>query len=313
MPTNPAPFPIQPELTAIAIAYRNAAMIGDLVLPRVPVNTQQFKYLKHTLADTFTLPPTQVGRKGKPVEVDFTATETTDQTVNHALDDPIPQDDIDNAPPNFRPVDRGVEGLTDLMILAREKRVADLVFTAANYPSANKVTLSGNDQWSVSHADSDPIADIETALDAPAMRPNIAVFGHQVWSKLRRHELIVKAILGPNASDGMVTRQQFAELFELEEVLVGQSRLNTAKKGQTASLSRVWGKNAAFLYRDKLATTSGGRTSFGYTAEWRSRMAGADADKSIGAFGGQRVRVVESVKELIAASDLGYLITDAVA
>ncbi|HCF5482095.1 TPA: phage capsid protein, partial [Pseudomonas aeruginosa] len=30
-----APFPIDPELTAIAIAYRNGRMISDEVLPRV--------------------------------------------------------------------------------------------------------------------------------------------------------------------------------------------------------------------------------------------------------------------------------------
>ena len=35
-----APFPIDPELTAIAIAYRNGRMIADEVLPRVPVGKQ---------------------------------------------------------------------------------------------------------------------------------------------------------------------------------------------------------------------------------------------------------------------------------
>ena len=39
-----APFPIIPELTGIAIAYRNRAMIADLVLPRVtPVSKEEFK------------------------------------------------------------------------------------------------------------------------------------------------------------------------------------------------------------------------------------------------------------------------------
>ncbi len=38
----PAPFPINPALMAIAIAYHNAQMIADEVLPRVPVGKQEF-------------------------------------------------------------------------------------------------------------------------------------------------------------------------------------------------------------------------------------------------------------------------------
>ena len=41
-----APFPVTPELTAIAIAYRNpdASLIADDVMPRVrPVSTREFR------------------------------------------------------------------------------------------------------------------------------------------------------------------------------------------------------------------------------------------------------------------------------
>ena len=38
------------------------------------------------------------------------------------------------------------------------------------------------------------MASIGDALDSPIIRPNIAVFGQQTWTKLRRHKLIVQAI-----------------------------------------------------------------------------------------------------------------------
>ena len=107
-------------------------------------------------------------------------------------------------------------------------------------------------------------------------------------------------------------RQAIAELFELEEVLVGQGWLNTAKPGQAVTLQRVWAKHAALLVRDRLATARSGGT-FGMTAQWGSRIAGQEADSKIGMRGGQRVRAGESVKELITASDFGYFIKDAVA
>jgi hypothetical protein len=305
-------------MMAITIAYRNPKLIADDVLPRVPVGTQEFKYPTYTKADSFTVPDTKVGRKSKPNEVEFSATETTAKCDDYALDDPVPQEDIDNAEAvsrmtgkSYDPLGRANEGVTDLIMLAREIRSAGLVFTAANYPAGNKATLSGTTQWS-DYVNSDPASAIMTALDALIFRPNIMVLGRAVYTKLIMHPKIVAAIFGNNQSSGIVARQQLATLFELDQILVGEGWVNTAKKGQTPTISRVWGKHCSLLYRDLRADTRGG-TSFGYTAQWGNRIAGAMPDATIGMRGGQRVRVGESVKELITASDLGYMFENAVA
>lgn len=306
-----APFPIQPELTAIAIAYRNARLIADDVAPRVPVGTQEFKYLRYTLAESFTIPDTKVGRSSAPNQVDFSATEVTDSTVDHGLDDPVPQADIDNAPPNYDPLGRAVEGTTDLILLAREKRTADLVFDANQYATANKTTLSGTSQWS-DFVNSDPVANIMTGLDACIMRPTVMVIGRAAWTKLATHPKIAKAVLGNSGDVTIATRQQVAALFELEDVLVGEGWVNTAKKGQPPALARVWGKHCSLIYRNRLADTRRGMT-FALTAQWGSRVSGSEFDRDIGLRGGQMVRVGESVKELITANDLAYFIQNAVA
>lgn len=307
----PAPFPIQPDLTAIAIAYRNTRLIADAVLPRVPVGKQDFKYLKHAMAEGFTLPDTRVGRRGRPNEVEFSATETPASCLDYGLDDPVPQADIDNAPVNYDPLGRAVEGLTDLIALDREVRAAALVFNAANYGSANKVTLSGTSQFS-DFTNSDPIATLMNALDACIMRPNVMVIGRPAFSVLARHPKVIKAVLGNSGDSGVANRKAIADLFELEEVVVGEAFLNTAKKGQAASISRVWGKHISLLYQDKNADTRGG-TTFGFTAQFGTRVAGAQADSNIGLRGGQRVRVGESVSELITANDLGYFLQNVAA
>ena len=48
-----ANFPVNPVLTAIAIAYRNRRMIADEVLPRTDMGKQEFKYLQHDLAEGY--------------------------------------------------------------------------------------------------------------------------------------------------------------------------------------------------------------------------------------------------------------------
>lgn len=304
------PFPTDPVLTGLTIAYRNPAYIADDVLPRVPVGLQSFKWWLYPIEETFAAPDTKVGRRGQPNEIDLSATEETSSTEDHGLDDPIPIADILNAPPNHNPEQRATVQLTDYVALGRERRTAQLVFDPARYPAGNKITLAGTDQLSNFTA-SDPIGLMTDAFNACLMRPNIAVMGQEVYSKLSQHPAIVKAVNGTSGDSGIVRRRQMADLFELEEILVGQSRLNAARKGQPASLARVWGKHISLQYRDRNADTRSGLT-FGYTAEWGGRIAGSMEDSKIGLRGGRRVRVGESVKELIVAGRAGYFIQDAV-
>jgi hypothetical protein len=306
------PFPMNPQMSAIAIAYRNpdVALIADMVLPRTPT-AQEFKYLKYDLAAGFTVPDARVGRKSLPTEVDFSATEILDKVVDYGLDDIVPNEDIEADNQGVDPMGTAVAYLTNLVNLAREQRVANLVFNTASYSAGLYTTLSGTNQWSDT-ANSDPVAAIGDALDVPIMRPNIAVFGQQTWTKLRRHPKIVQAIKNTNQGAGMVSREEFAEFFELQEVLVGQGLANTAKKGQTAALSRVWGKHASFFYRDRAAGPQQGVT-FGMTAAWGNKIAGNIDEPKIGLSGSQRVRSGERVKEIITAPDVGYFFQNAVA
>ena len=306
------PFPVNPVLTAIAIAYRNPdiALIADDVLPRTPVQ-QEFKYLKYALADGFTVPDTTVNRKSTPTEVDFAAIEIIDKVVDYGLDDIIPREDIDADNQGIDPMGMAVSYLTNLINLARERRVAALVFNPASYAPGLSVTLSGTDQWS-DQEDSNPVVAISDALDIPIMRPNIAIFGQQTWTKLRQHPLLVQAVKGTAQGAGIITRQEFADLFELQQVLVGAGFANTAKKGQATALARVWGKHAAFIYRDRASGPQGGVT-FGFTAAWGNKIAGHIDEPKLGLTGSVRVRTGERVKEVITAPDVGFYFQNAVA
>lgn len=309
-PGEGAPFPIDPVLSGIVNAYTNRELIADKVLPYVPVGRLSFKYFSYPLKETFQIVDTAVGRKSAPKEIEYTAAEETASCVNHALDDVIPQDDIDDSPENFDPVGRAAEGLINLILLKRELRTAGLVFNALSYDSTCKTQLVGENQFS--HANSTPLTVISNALDAPVMRPNKMIAGQQAWTVLRSHTHIVQAVNGTTGNKGMVSREEVAELFELDEVLVGRALYDTAKKGQTASLARAWGKHISLIYQDPNADTSR-RITFGFTARKGDRWGGQDFDRNIGARGGIRVRAGESVKELIVANKAGYFIEDAVA
>jgi hypothetical protein len=257
-----APYPIQPELTAIALAYTNRTAIADEVLPRLPVGKKEFKYLVNTQARA------SRSRTRRCVAARAGARWNSPRPKSRLLPglrprrrDPAGR--LDNAPPNYDPIGRATALLTNLIILDREVRVANLVFANATYPAANRTTLAGVSQWS-DYTNSDPLAAIMNALDGVVIRPNVAVFGRATFTKLRMHPKVVQAVLGvantgAGQSAGAVSRQAIADLLELDEVLVGESFYNTAKKGQTQSLARAWGKHAAFLYRDRTAMSAARR------------------------------------------------------
>ena len=299
------------KTAVVAIAYRNpdVVLIADSVLPRTPTS-QEFKWLEYDLAQGFTVPDTRVGRKSVPNEVEFKAEERTDKVEDHGLDDIVPNEDVEADNQGVDPLGNATAYLTNLVNLGREQRVASKVFNPASFSANNQATLSGTSQWS--HESADPVAAIGDALDSPIIRPNIAVFGQQTWTKLRRNVKIVQAIKGTAQGAGMVSRQEFAEFFELQEVLVGAGFVNQSKKGQAASMARVWGKHAAFLYRDRAAGPQAGVT-YGFTAAWGNKIAGSIDEPKIGLTGSQRVRSGERVKEVICARDLGYFFQNAVA
>jgi hypothetical protein len=315
------PFVVDPVLTAVAIAYRNPAqsLIADQVLPRVPVGAEKFKWTEYDLAEAFSVPDTLVGRKGRVNQVEFNGTERTSEVEDHGLEDPIPNSDIDEARrarernvSTYDPEAHATMMLADLMANARETRVAGLVQTLANYAANRRITLAGNSQFS-DYANSDPIAVIKTGLDSTLVyRPNTIVMGQPVWSKLSSHPAIVNAIRGNLTNKGIVTRDEFAALFEVQKVLVGEGWINLAKKGQPANLARAWGKHMALLHINPIARPDSGIT-FGLTAQYGTKISGRIIDTDVGLQGGVRIRTGERVKELIVAKDTGYFVQNAVA
>jgi len=302
------PFPVVPELMAVANTYRNTRLIADMVSLRKTVGLKTFRYPVFSSLERFTAPDDFVGRKSVPNEVDFSSSETEASTVDHALDDPVPQDDVLNAPPGVDPLGEATEGLTDLILLNREIRLATQVMSAASYASGHSVTLStAADKWSTPTT-SHPIADITTGLDTGLVRQNVMVIGRKGWNALAQHADIVKAINRTGGDSGIATRQEVAALFELDEVLVGDGWYNTAKKGQPGSRVRIWGPDCALIVRNPQANLRGGAPTFCLTAQFGQRIAGAEQDSKIGMRGGQRVRVGESVAELVICDELGYLI-----
>ncbi|PPD10008.1 MAG: capsid protein [Methylocystis sp.] len=314
------PFVSNAAMTAIAIGYSNPAiaMIADRALPRVPVPTESFKWLRYNDDEAFSVPETRIGRKGRLNEVEFTATEESGSVKTYGLKSVIPLSDInvakaqrDKGLSTYDPRLHTTAMLTELMLLDRERRVAAMYQNAANYEAGNITAIANAaDRFDVDTGD--PEAIIDAAINGVfIVRPNTCAMSEQVWQKMRRNVNLVKAIKGTTQADGKITQREFSEYFEIQNVLIGAAWVNTARPGQAANMQRAWGKHISFVYIDRMARPEGGVT-WGFSPEFGSRVAGTIPDPDVGLEGGEEIRVGERVDELVVAKKAGAFIQNAI-
>jgi hypothetical protein len=202
------------------------------------------------------------------------------------------------------------EFVSNLVMLAAEKRVIDIVTSTSLITNYTTLTSAAGTQFN-DYTNSDPVGVIQTGkttINAAIGRdPNILVLGKEVYDKLCQHPQLLDRI--KYSQTGVVTSALMASIFGVAQVLVAESLYNTVKKNQTASLSRLWGKNALLCYSEQ--TPGLKKISLGYTYEFTPRQTMVpfrDAENI-----GDVIRVKEDVDEKLMAADCGYLITAAVA
>ncbi len=302
-----SPLVIIPALSAVAIKFRQSGLIADLVLPRVGVDKQEFIDLSDRMAEWITPPETNVGRVGMPNQLSNSVQDPVYlATINQGLDEPVPNQDSKNAPAESALM-RATQRVMGFVELRREIRAAAITSNSANF--AYTAALSGTSMWS-DYANSNPLADLLNYLDQPFMRPNKLAMGRSVWTVLSQHPKLT-AVAGATAGARRITRQELANLLEIDEIIVGDGWTNTAPKGKTPVKTRIWGKFCAGIYSGSVSQADNGM--WGYTAQFGTRIAGTIVDPNIGMYGGVKVRAGESVREVVTAKEFGFLLTNVVA
>jgi len=306
-----SPYPVDFLRTGISVGYTNEEYIADLILPRLAALTRrEYRFNRYPLEEHFTVPPTRVGRRSVPQMVHLTSSEETRSVEDYGLDDAIPADDVTNTPATaMDPIDRSSTVLTDLLMIARELRVARMVFDPANYPTNNKKKLTGSNKWD--HADSNPLRDIVDAQTAMIVKPTDIAMGEEVFAKLRTHPRMLKATHANDGDSGVASRDAMERVLMLR-IHVGSARVNTARRGQAANLERCWG-NHALLYRRDPNTDYQGPPSLGFTAPYLGRQVMVGFDPRVGVRGTFVVRVVDSCDEAMVSQLAAYFFQDAVA
>lgn len=300
---------LQPELTGIALAYRNENCIADKVLPKVQVGKLSFQYRKFDKGTFLTLEDTKVGEKGMPQRIETKARLITDTLDEHALEDVIAvsrKNEIEKDSLNSSEI--LTAQLTDCLKLRREVELANIMTNTANY-EGNFKSLSSSEKISSSSSDAAKI--IMSAMDAVLKKPNKMVLSRRAFTALRQNPSILAGVNKNSSTQGVASLEGIKDLFDLDEILIGESVANTSKKKDALNIQACWQNDIVLLHVDKNATNKYG-VSFGYNAFKDDITIMSYFDGRIGSQGAEVYKAYMSEKYIISCPECGYLLKDVI-
>ena len=327
-PTPTTPVGSEEALTQIALSYMGVNEMGfvaDDVLPSAEVITRSYQYEDFAKADPFRDIDTLVADNGRAKSISYSAALQDGGTDIHGLTASVGNQELEDYMKSRNavrdamgrvPVMGGdprsarIRLIIDLVKLAREKRVANLVFNDANYENASISDQAGS-KWNLEA--SNPLETISDAIADMIVRPNKMVIGLKGWVALRRHPKIVAAVVGKfgkqaaKEASGFASREQVAELFELKKIIVGESWINSKKRGAAANYGRLWGNDASLINTRPIADTRMPLMPvFGWTALYREMMVRWFPEHDIVVQGGEAYEVSMICREKAVSKDAGY-------
>lgn len=264
---DPGTLYVDPILTGFSVGFKDQTLYGDQLFPITSVRTPSGRYRVFDRSDWVAFKsrrePGTVANEVKGRKW----SEDTFFTHEHSLQSPVLDEEMQElysqgglADPVFggalqiQPMEDATNLVTRSLLLEHEAKVASTIRNTANYPSTNKVALSGSQQWDdytfVTGGDvysivSDPVGDIRAAMIAiwtlTRRYPNTLVMPRMAVPWIENHPRIIDRF----KTFTLTQPDAFQRLTGFEgKILLVDSLQNTADNIEaTESITDLWGKD----------------------------------------------------------------------
>lgn len=238
---------VDPLLSNVSSAYIPDGAVADSLLPGVKFAQYTGKFGSYG-KNHLRIENTVVGGKGKYRQVESIVRNTSSFTIEgHGLTGMVSKHDYKNVIDPFDAEKDEVLGLSTILLLEKEKGLADTLGNTSIL--TQNVTLSGASQLSA-YTTSDPSAVFNTAKkavrDGCGAVANVAILEYGVAEVLRYHPSLMDILGFKYARPGGLNDQELALALGVKKVVIPNCMYNSAKEGQAAVMSQVWGKNIVF-------------------------------------------------------------------
>ncbi len=306
---------INAPLTNLARLYRPRGFIADQVCPFLPVVKESDLYYVFDQGPFFATDVEDlVPDRGKPRKIEFSHTTESYVAQKRELAWDISDRERSNADNQLNLERNKQNGVLGRLLLKRELRVAAQLRKTTNGGGLNLGAAAGA-KWDAATTDYQDLAtDImagKTAVrQAIGGSPNVIVIPAAVAEGMHKSLLfqVLQYTFGSERARNLI-EQEFPvlppALFGMR-VIVGGEIQNTAKEGQTASYSDVWGEAVRMLYVTEGPALEEPSVAYTFvsrqlqTRQWRDEE--AEVDSFAVGF------IIDDAK--ITAPDAGYEISD---
>jgi len=300
-------------LTNVSNAYIPEGLISESVLPSLEV-AQDSGIIGGYGKAHLRIENSLVGGKGKArmVEPIVRKTDNTYLIEKHELQSIVTEDDYRNVEQPFDAEKDETLGLTTIIALEKERALASALQSTAVL--TQNVTLAGTSKFS-DYQNSDPVSVFKNAqnalLDGCGVLGNAAIISQKVFNTLKYHPQILAQLGFAANRAGSLSVEEIAEVLGVKKLWVPNAAYNTAKEGQSDSMSQVWGNDITLLVApDKAAKY---QTSLGYYMK-RSGVASRRVKKWAidDSFGDTGILVGDYYQFRLVDVTAGYLIKSAI-
>jgi hypothetical protein len=296
---------VDPVLTTLSRGYSNAQLVADVLFPFATVEKEAGK-IPQFGKEAFRIYNTERALRAKSNRISPEGTTTIDYVCDeHDLEYPIDYRESEES--MFPLEEHGTMVVTEGIRLRHEKMCADIAQALGNYPTGNKVTLSGTSQFT--NTASDPINVIETGKEAIrgkiGKRPNVMVIGASTFRVLKNHAQLLERI--KYSMTGVVTVELMKQIFGIANIVVGES----VSASNAGVFSDIWADNCILAYVPG-ASPQGSRTpyepSFAYTLRKKGKPEIDKRDEEGGKL--RLIRNTDIFVPKIVGAEAGYIIND---
>lgn len=304
---------LSPVLGMVASEYLSDSeqFIANRVLPKVGVRMKAATYPKIRRESMLKGADLQRAAKAAYNRTSWTYDTDTYACVEYGHESPVDDSDENFHSDYFDEATVSTEIAAFILALEFEKRVAAAVFNNSTW-----TPVSVGTEWS--NVASTPIANINTGRkairDATGLICNTLIISFDVFTNLCINTIIidrVKYCVADYArAGGRITPKLLAQLFDLDQVLVGDMSKDTTEEGYAASLDNVWDNEYAMLCHstlnpdDNIKQPSLGRT-FLWTQDSPELLVAEEYREE--EIRSNVVRVRHTVDEKIILPEAGYL------
>lgn len=227
---------------------RKARYIAGLILPRVGV-AKEAATLSVVKRKNLTISETKHANGATFNRIDLYMDDLAYACVDHGLEAQITKRDREKYRDDFDCEVEKTEALKIKMMLAREKRVKDLIFNTTTWTGSALYTDNSSAPWDA--AGTGLIKQVQTAREKVRFNCGVPadslIISESSLINMMNNTQILGKFPGATVITEAMLRAQMAAILGIQNLIVGQAVYNSADEGQTFSGAEIWPDDYAMV------------------------------------------------------------------